>query len=121
MLSTKIETQIRNAVEQYLNKLRDCPSLARVDCHFEGNDGLVMRAVHEVNTRAITLSPQEMEHLTRTAYEYVAKKGFPQLTAIYEEKVRTAALEYAAQGVQIKDVVIKGDKHPFRVTYLANK
>ncbi|ANZ49381.1 hypothetical protein WELLINGTON_29 [Erwinia phage Wellington] len=121
MLSKKIETHIRNSVEQYLNKLRSCPGITRVDCEFDGKDGLVMRAVHEVNTQVVKLTPAEMEHLTRTAYEYVAAKGFPQLGAVYEEKVRVAALEYASQGVQIKEVVLRGDAHPFRVTYLAKQ
>lgn len=121
MLSKKIETHIRNSVEQYLNKLRSCPGISRVDCEFDGKDGLVLRAVHEVNTQVVKLTPAEMEHLTRTAYEYVAAKGFPQLGAVYEEKVRVAVLEYGSRGVQIQEVVLRGDAHPFRVTYLAKQ
>lgn len=120
-LSPKIENQIRNSVEQFLNKLRSCPTVERVDCTFEGNNSLVIRAIHETRVKAVEIPPVVLDGLVNSATGYVAAKGYISLMPVYEEKVRKAILEYAMQGVEVKQVIVKGDKHPFRVTYMAKQ
>jgi hypothetical protein len=117
-LSPKIEAKVRAEVERFLTQLSTLPQGTDVSFSADGNNSLVIRAVAPPNLKKVQIIPAEMESYQRTVHDYVVAKGFPNLWAVYTEKVKKDVNDYAEQGIKVRQVSISGEKHPFRVRYM---
>ncbi|QXO09454.1 hypothetical protein pEaSNUABM11_00030 [Erwinia phage pEa_SNUABM_11] len=117
-LSPKIEAKIRSEVERFLTKLQHMENVTDVRFSSDGPNALIIRAVIPPKIKRVELIQAEIESFQRTAVEYVTAKGAKNLAMVYSQKVANDVKAYADDGVRVAQVILKGDKHPFRVTYM---